>query len=137
MLSPRPTQAKPVPKIVLVVDDDEALRTLARTILHRQGYKVLVASDGKAALELAKRHVGVIDLLVVDVVMPGMSGPQLAEQIRAIRPEIRVLFMSGLVGGATIRNYPHAIFLSKPFDEELLSSKVQEALKGRLPPDAW
>jgi FixJ family two-component response regulator len=74
---------------------------------------------------------------VVDVVMPGMSGPQLAEQIRAIRPEIRVLFMSGLVGGATIRNYPHAIFLSKPFDEELLSSKVQEALKGRLPPDAW
>jgi CheY-like chemotaxis protein len=80
---------------ILLVEDDEQLRAVARGILHRGGYQVLEAPGGDEAMRVCEQHDGPIHLVVTDVVMPAMSGPELADQIRRLRPEARVLFMSG------------------------------------------
>jgi two-component system cell cycle sensor histidine kinase/response regulator CckA len=79
---------------VLVVEDEEAIRSLVRTVLHAQGYTVLAASRGDEALQLSEQHPGLIDLLVTDVVMPGMNGRELARRLALTRPELRVLYTS-------------------------------------------
>jgi CheY-like chemotaxis protein len=82
------------PATILVVEDEEEVRALARDVLEMNGYTVLEARDAEDAVRLGESHPGVIDLLITDVVMPGMSGPELARRLRA-PPDLRVLCMSG------------------------------------------
>ena len=111
---------------VLLVDDDEAVRRLSARILQRAGYHVLSALSGPAALELARTHGGDIDLLLSDMVMPGMSGNELAAAMSHVRPALRVLFMSGYDRGATA---PHQRLLAKPFTRDGLLDAVAEMLR--------
>jgi DNA-binding NtrC family response regulator len=118
---------------VLLAEDAGPLRTVARQILQRNGYTVLDALDGKSALEQAAAHGGPIHLLLTDVVMPDMSGRQLAEQIREQRPEMRVLFVSGYTDDAIIRHgilEPGIAFMQKPFSPDALARKVREVLES-------
>ena len=117
---------------VLLVDDTDALREMISRVLAGFGYKVLVARDGAEALSVSEKHHGQIDLLVSDVVMPGIGGPELAVRLRMRRPTLRVLLMSGYdehslgAGGAG-----YASFIAKPFRPELLAQKVRDALDSR------
>ncbi len=118
-------------RTVLVVDDEPEVLELATEILRRVGYSVLEASDGPAALEVAARHAGEIHLLVTDMVMPGMSGRDLAERMRALRASLRVLYISGYVQDASARAAlasEHSAFVAKPFTPELLIDRVRELL---------
>jgi two-component system cell cycle sensor histidine kinase/response regulator CckA len=131
-----PFSAQPQPKTILLVDDDKRVCDITGQLLRLQGFKVLTATSGEAALSLAKAHAGPIDLLIADVVMPGLKGPQVAERLRASRQEVRVLFISGLVGEAGIASHrrPATGFLAKPFDGDTLAEKVQQVLKSRVVP---
>ena len=116
---------------VLLVEDDEPLRTLAREILSIQGYTVLDAISPSEALRLADVHPGPIHLLVTDVVMPQMNGRQVADHLLAARPGLKVLFMSGYTDAAIVEHgvlEPGTHFLQKPFTPDGLSRKVREAL---------
>jgi PAS domain S-box-containing protein len=116
---------------VLLAEDADPLRAVARQILKRNGYTVLEAPDGKAALDKAAEHDGPIHLLITDVIMPEMSGRQLAERLRERRPELKVLFVSGYTDNAIIRHgvlEPGIAFLQKPFSPESLARKVREVL---------
>jgi CheY-like chemotaxis protein len=116
---------------ILVVEDEEALRKVATRTLEAAGYTVLTAANGDEALLTCAQHVGDIPLLVTDVVMPRMSGRQLAERLLEILPEIKVLYMSGYTDDAIVH---HGVldagthFLSKPFTAADLTQKVQETL---------
>jgi nitrogen-specific signal transduction histidine kinase/ActR/RegA family two-component response regulator len=114
---------------VLLVEDDEGVRGIVSAVLRRQGYTVIEASSPIDALELFDRHRESIDLLLTDVVMPIMNGPALAQRLVAIRPALRVLFISGYAGMATpeIQN-PNVGFLSKPFQTSVLVARVREML---------
>ena len=115
---------------ILVVDDSKDIRDLFHRALQRQGYKVLLATDGESALQVFQQHRGVIQLVVIDVVMPGMSGLKLAEKLLTLRPDIKVLFVSAFVQETTLRGKLRAEdrFLAKPIAPELLITKVQEML---------
>jgi PAS domain S-box-containing protein len=118
-------------RTVLAVDDEPEVLELATEILRRVGYSVLEAADGAAALEVATRHEGEIHLLVTDMVMPGMSGRDLAERLRALRPTLRVLYISGYVQDPSARAAlasEHSAFVAKPFTPELLTDRVRELL---------
>ncbi|MFI5180389.1 MAG: response regulator [Thermoanaerobaculia bacterium] len=121
---------------ILLVEDDEALRALTLKILGQASYKVLAASGPKEALDLASGRGGAIDLLLTDVVMPGMSGPDLARRIRTLRPGLAVLFMSGYTD-ESIGPYgvlkPGIHFIQKPFTQSGLLLKVREALSVETP----
>jgi PAS domain S-box-containing protein len=116
---------------VLVAEDAEAVRAVTRQVLERQGYTVLEAPHGDAALALAAAHDGPIHLLLTDVVMPGLSGRQLADQLTKLRPDTRVLYTSGYTDDAVVR---HGVleagiaYLQKPFTSGGLARKVREAL---------
>jgi len=116
---------------ILVVEDDEMLRKMAERMLEGSGYRVLTARDGKEALEILGSHGGPIHLMLTDVVMPGMSGRDLSEQLKSTVPEIKVLYMSGYTND-TIAD--HGIlekdveFIQKPFSRKDLASKVREVL---------
>jgi CheY-like chemotaxis protein len=114
--------------VVLVAEDDALVRNLINTVLLRDGYSVLLASDGQEALEVSRGYSGDIDLLLSDVVMPRMNGLNLAESLRAERPAIRSLLMSGKLGSETIRIGPEMDFLRKPFVPEELRQKLRELL---------
>jgi CheY-like chemotaxis protein len=115
-------------KTILVVDDDTAIRKLAGLFLNESGYAVLIASSGPEAIELFTEHEGSIDLLLSDVVMPGMSGLELADQIRKQRPGLPVLLMSGYFTDAD-QGVPLGFgMLAKPFRPEVLLSRVREEL---------
>ena len=116
---------------VLVVEDEPAVLTLSRRALESQGYVVLAASDATAALRVVERHGGTIHMLVTDVVMPGLSGRELADQLAAQRPGIRVLYMSGYPGDAVVQHggLPSgSAFLQKPFSPDSLARKVRDVL---------
>jgi CheY-like chemotaxis protein len=116
---------------VLVVEDEPAVLTLSRRALETQGYVVLAAADGAAALRVVERHGGTIHLLLTDVVMPGLSGRELADQLQARRPGIRVLYMSGYPGDAVVQHGtlpPGSAFLQKPFSPDGLARKVRDVL---------
>ena len=118
-------------EIVLLVEDEDALRRVARIALEGFGYRVLVARHGKAALELVAGQPEPVDLLVTDMVMPGMSGRQLAETLRERFAGLKVLFMSGYVDDSLIRNglvEGETPFLHKPFNLADLRAKVREVL---------
>ena len=116
---------------VLLVEDEDAVRRIISAILRRQGYKVIETSSPVQAVELFE-HAEEIDLLVTDVVMPVMNGPSLAQRLVAIRPALRVLFISGYTGMVTpeMRN-PNVGFLNKPFQTSVLAARVREMLSRR------
>lgn len=116
---------------VLLVEDDSALRDLLRDVLEEHGYTVLATADGTHALETARGHAGRIDLLVTDVVMPGLAGPKVAEQITQVRPEVKVVYLSGYSEGAVAtlgQLGPGAVLLSKPFAADTLLRTIHKTL---------
>jgi two-component system, cell cycle sensor histidine kinase and response regulator CckA len=116
---------------VLVVDDAPGVRRLARRLLQRQGYQVLLAADATEALRLCRGHAS-IDLLLTDVVMPGASGPDLTNDLVATRPGMKFIYMSGYTEEAIVHHgvlKPGIAFLHKPFTSEALSRKVREVLE--------
>jgi two-component system cell cycle sensor histidine kinase/response regulator CckA len=116
---------------ILLVEDDDDVRALAREGLTLKGYKVLDVRDGSEAFLLSQGFQGVIHLLVTDVVMPNMNGPQAAELIRLHRPKIKVLFMSGYTGDLPFPETPGApprVMLEKPFTVDALTRKVRDVL---------
>jgi two-component system, cell cycle sensor histidine kinase and response regulator CckA len=118
---------------VLIVEDDDALRIVACRALQQCGYEVLVASDGAAALEQCSRHEGGLHLVVTDMVMPEMSGIELAESIALGYPGIKVLLMSGYTRDETARRgiaSERYAFLEKPFTPTKLAARVRELLDG-------
>ncbi|MEZ5100235.1 MAG: response regulator [Thermoleophilia bacterium] len=131
---------------VLVIEDEDAIRELTRRVLEREGYEVLVASDGEAAVEVSRGREGRIDLLVTDLVMPRMCGTEAVERLAAHNPTLRVLFVSGymerslaLLSGfeytaldpdraLSSALHAEAGFLAKPFTPRELTRKVRELL---------
>jgi two-component system cell cycle sensor histidine kinase/response regulator CckA len=118
---------------ILVVEDEESVRALVRKVLEKRGYIVLTAKDGMDALEIIAQRTAPIDLMLTDVVMPGIAGQDLAQQVSALRPEIRVVFMSGyaddaIAGHGLLNNYAH--FLEKPFTPKSLENIVRSVLDG-------
>jgi two-component system cell cycle sensor histidine kinase/response regulator CckA len=125
--------AGPATGTILLVEDDATLLKLARRILAGLGYTILEAGKGEEGLKIAREHPGHIDLLLTDVVMPGMGGANLAAGVRQFRPEIRVLFMSGYTDSAIVRHdllQAGTAFLQKPFTPSSLGQKVREVLAG-------
>jgi PAS domain S-box-containing protein len=125
--SPRGTET------VLLVEDEDALRALARLVLAKSGYAVLEANNGREALRVANGHPGPIALLVSDVVMPELGGRQLAERLGRQRPQMKVLFLSGYTDDAVVRHglmQKKVNFLQKPFSATALAQKVREVLDG-------
>ena len=118
---------------VLVVEDEEGVRGLATSVLESLGYRVLSAADGNEALALEAVAEGPIDLVLTDVVLPGMTGKQLAERLKVLRPETRVLFTSGYSQDVIAH---HGVldrdvtYIAKPYSPDDLAAKVREVLSG-------
>lgn len=120
---------------ILVTEDESGIRGPVRRVLAAQGFAVLEAAGGPQALELATGHAGPIDLLLTDVVMPGMGGGELAHRMRALRPGIRILFMSGnSPESMTTQGVlpPGTTLLQKPFTIEELVRRVREVLESEV-----
>jgi len=118
---------------ILLVEDEEIVRRMARMILESHGYSVREAADVKDALRICFENAESIDLMLTDVIMPGMSGRVLAERIATLRPELPVVYMSGYTDDAIVRHGILAediFFLQKPFTRESLLSKLREALNA-------
>lgn len=141
----QPPEAERVPprditgqETILLVEDEEAVRSFAARALKLRGYQVLEAGGGEEALETVRRHAGEIHLLITDVVMPNMDGPTLVRAIRRLRPEIAVMFMSGYAEEAFRRNDENAAelhFLPKPFGLKQLAAKVKDVLSTAPVPE--
>jgi CheY-like chemotaxis protein len=122
---------------VLVVEDQEDVRKLIRTILESYGYRILEAENGVEALRLIEEHPGEIQLLLTDVILPGMNGKTLSEQMRVLLPKPKVIFMSGYPEDAISRRgvlEQDVAYLPKPFSLEYLAVKVREVLTGQPTP---
>jgi two-component system, cell cycle sensor histidine kinase and response regulator CckA len=128
-----PPEAAGGNETILLVEDEDAVRVIVSAVLQRQGYKVLEASTPRGAIGIFERHGPSIDLLLTDVVMPEMNGPSLAQRLVALRPALRVLFISGYADVASPLDAigPHVSFLSKPFQASTLAAKVREVLSAR------
>jgi CheY-like chemotaxis protein len=130
----RPPQGR---ETLLLVEDDPSLRTATARILRSLGYQVLEAADAQHALGLVAESSGPIDLLLTDVVMPGLSGPELAQQLRHDRPELPVLFVSGYTEHAQLQSVleqPHTAVLAKPLAPLDLATTIRELLGTPRPP---
>ena len=120
---------------ILVVEDEESLRTLTHTLLEHRGYTVLDAKEGTHAFQVAQQHSGPIHLLLTDVVMPGMDGPKVAAQITQLHPETKVLYMSGYTGFSATGSGLLEVgmhLLQKPFTRDALLRKVREVLESQV-----
>jgi PAS domain S-box-containing protein len=118
-------------EIVLLVEDEDIVRNLSKEILETYGYSVLVASNGREGLSVGKEFQGQIDLVITDVIMPLMSGREMAENLATIRPDTRVLFMSGFTDDAIVHHGvldETVFFIQKPFSPEALATKAREVL---------
>ena len=131
--SPRGTET------ILLVEDEELVREVLRETLEENGYTVVEAIDGKTALEVTRTHQGRLDLVITDVMMPVMSGPELGELLTALHPELRMIFMSGYTDNA-IEHHGivdrKAAFLEKPVMAGALLSRVRQVLDGPHPASA-
>lgn len=120
---------------ILVVDDEESLRTVIGELLSQRGYHVLSAPNGPDAVALAKDYPGKIDLLLTDVDMDPLSGPALAEALTRARPEMKVVFISGypvaLAPDGALK--PGTVLVHKPFSMKILSAKLREVLESPTP----
>ncbi len=119
------------PETVLVVEDEPQVRTLLRALLEQDGYTVLEASHGGEAVRMCEQYPRAIHLLITDVIMPELSGRELARQVALLRPETRVLYISGYTGSILVRQElvnADAVCLEKPFAPETLARKVREVL---------
>jgi two-component system, cell cycle sensor histidine kinase and response regulator CckA len=130
---PTPREAKTLAgtETILLAEDDEILRRLTKGLLEKAGYRVLEAENAALALALARAHQGTIHLLLADVVMPGGSGRDLARQLAEVRPETRVLYVSGYTDDAIVHHgmlEPGLNFLPKPFTPAALARKVRDVL---------
>jgi len=133
---PRPAPTIGGSETVLLAEDEAAVRAVARQTLERHGYTVLESPSAEAALDLAHRYSGRIHLLLTDVVMPGMSGRALALRLVELRPELRVIYMSGYTGEAITRHgmlEPGLTYVQKPFTPNALARIVRETLDGENP----
>ena len=129
--SDQPDAAVGAGETILVAEDEDSVRELVRTLLDRLGYRVLVASDGLEAVSIAERERP--DLLLTDVIMPGLAGPEVAQRVRELHPGTPILFMSGYTAGAIDRHSlveSGAMLLHKPFTPAVLASAVRTALVG-------
>ena len=127
MTSP-PTPDK---RTILLVDDEASVRAIVVRILRRAKYNVLEAEDGEAALRIAESHPGTIDLLITDMFMPGLRGPEVAQKLAQTCPGLRVLFMSGYADQDLRTGVPAgANFLNKPFSGADLAKAVEAVLQG-------
>jgi PAS domain S-box-containing protein len=138
-----PAPARPVVGVgvetILVVEDEAAMREVTRRMLARSGYSVLTAANGHDALTIAREHADEIQLLITDVIMPHMLGKEVAEQIRVMRPDLPVVFMSGyaepiLATQGTLE--PGVTLLEKPFSEQVLLAKIRGVLDGQSSPSS-
>ena len=135
---PPSSRAAPAPvargtETVLVAEDEAPVRAVARQTLERYGYRVLEAPSAEAALDVAQRYSGPIHLLLTDVIMPGLSGRDLAVRLATLRPETRVIYMSGYTDDAITRHgvlEPGFVFVQKPFTPDRLARAVREVLDG-------
>jgi CheY-like chemotaxis protein len=131
-----PPPLHPTAQTILLVEDEDAVRNLTRRLLENGGYTVLPAGDAESALEIARRHAGRLDMLLTDVVMPGLSGPELARRLMPSWPGLRVLYVSGYPDEAMASQgllEPDSSFLQKPFTPETLARRVREILDSRAP----
>jgi two-component system, cell cycle sensor histidine kinase and response regulator CckA len=129
--TPPSTPSRRGSETILLVEDQEEVRRLARRVLETLGYTVLVAASGAEALQLAGAHAGPIHLLVTDVIMPGMSGREVGLLLAPARPETKVLYVSGYANESIVHHgvlEPGIAFLQKPFTVEALGRKVREVL---------
>jgi|SRR5579883_346279 len=118
-------------KTILVVDDEPEVRKLVGAMVGQFGYTVMTADSGEHAITLYKNNKGPIDLLITDVIAPGMSGPMLADKLTELQPNLKVLYISGYDNTHVVQKYVvekgHAL-LTKPFTVEEMKAKVQEML---------
>ena len=126
----------PQPKnTILVVDDEPEIRKLVSAMVSQFGYTVLTADSGEHALTLAKKNKAPIDLLITDVIAPGMSGPMLADKLSEQQPDVKVLYISGYDNTQVVQKYVvekgHEL-LTKPFSVEELKKKVQTMLPAEV-----
>ena len=115
---------------VLVVDDEPQILMLAKIMLEDSGYRVLTAGTPGEAIVLAQKHAGKVQLLLADVVMPGMNGRDLAKRLQSSYPSLKVLFMSGHSAGIIGVMDENVNFISKPFSMATFAAKVREVLRG-------
>lgn len=128
------TTESAAPHTILLVDDEQAVRSIVVKILRRAKYNVLEAENGEAALTIAESHPGKIDLLLSDMYMPGLRGPEVAQALAPKCPGIRVLFMSGYADQDSRSGVPAgANFLNKPFSGKELVTAVEAVLNGPQP----
>jgi two-component system cell cycle sensor histidine kinase/response regulator CckA len=128
-------------EMILLVDDEPDVRAVARDVLAGKGYRILEAGNAEEALRIAQEHGDLIDLLLTDVVMPGLHGHELAAQLRAQRPGLKVLYMSGFALVQAQHEMletraglePGSPILPKPFNAEALTKKVGEVLATQSP----
>ena len=118
---------------ILVVDDEPEIRKLVSAMLTKSGYHVILADTGEQAIKLFRKQSKSIDLLLTDVVAPGMAGPTIADQLTELKPDLRVLFMSGYDSRQVVRKYvveKGHLLLTKPFTVKQLEGKVADALRS-------
>jgi len=127
------TSADPPPatETVLVVENESAIRTLVQMALERHGYTVLAAESGADALRVSENHPGDIHLLITDVIIPDMNGPEISRQLAVSRPHLSTMFMSGYMDDALSDHglrAGHVDFIQKPFSPRVLAQRVREIL---------
>jgi two-component system, cell cycle sensor histidine kinase and response regulator CckA len=131
-MSPQPPTISST-ETLLIVENEAAIRNLLQMALRKNGYTVLAAESGREALDLVSTHSGPIHLLITDVMMPDIDGPELVRRLSAIRPETRTLFMSGYMDDALGEQgvLPSSVnFIQKPFSPSTIAQKVRDILDG-------
>lgn len=120
---------------ILLVEDEEFVRNVTREVLEMAGYEVLEAIDAETGIELFKKNIDRIELLLTDVVMPGMNGRELANRLLSLSPRLKLIFMSGYTENPVVREGfadPRLVYLQKPFTVDMLTRKVKEVLESRI-----